>query len=134
MLKKRTAGQFRKLFSHSPPLQKGGLEGISSMWNIPMTDNMQWACRYFLTYTGVKLPLTLLNELQPDQLENRITFFRGYYDALGRLVKVQKIVYGEIEMEHRYQYDETGLLQRAEIVDIDGEVTVLEFDKNGLVK
>ena len=102
--------------------------------DIPMTEEMQATCRYFLTYTGVKLPLTLLNELAPDKLGNRITFFHGYYDGLGRLVRLQKMVYGEIEMEHRYQYDETGLLQRAEIVDIDGEVTVLEFDENGLVK
>jgi hypothetical protein len=40
------------------------------------------------------------------------------------------MVYGEVEMEHRYQYDETGVLRRAEISDIDGEVTVLTFDEN----
>ena len=37
------------------------------------------------------------------------------------------MVYGEIELEHRYHYDETGVLRRAEITDIDGESTVLEF-------
>ena len=37
---------------------------------MPMTEEMLGTCRYFLTYTGVKLPLTLLNELEPDQLEN----------------------------------------------------------------
>jgi len=99
-----------------------------------MIEETQGNCRYFLTYTGVKLPLTLLNELEPDQLENRIAFFRGYYDGLGRLVRLQKIVYSEVEMEHQYQYDATGLLQRAEIIDIDGEVTVLEYDKNGTAK
>jgi hypothetical protein len=90
-----------------------------------MTDEN---CRYFLTYTGVKLPLTLLNELEPDQLENRITFFRGYYDADGQLVRLQKMVYGEVEMEHRYEYAPGGALRRAEIVDIDGELTEMNFE------
>jgi hypothetical protein len=97
--------------------------------DIPMTEEMQGTCRYFLTYTGIKLPLTLLNELEPDKLGNRIAFFRGYYDGLGRLVRLQKIVYGEIEMEHRYHYDESGVLRRAEITDIDGEMTALVFDE-----
>ena len=95
-----------------------------------MTEDIAGTCRYFLTYTGVKLPLTLLSELEPDQLENRITFFRGYYDGQNRLVGLQKMVYGEVEMEHRYQYDASGSLQRAEITDIDGEVTVLAFAGN----
>jgi hypothetical protein len=100
--------------------------------DIPMTELTLGACRYFLTYTGVKLPLTLLNELEPGQLGNRITYLRGDYDGQGRLVGLQKIVYGEVEMEHRYQYDETGLLRRAEIIDIDGEVNVLAFDEQGV--
>lgn len=96
-----------------------------------MTEETLETCRYFLTYTGVKLPLTLLNELEADQLGNRITFFRGHYDEQNRLVRVQKMVYGEVEMEHRYLYDEVGTLRRAEITDIDGEVTVLAFDGEG---
>ena len=100
--------------------------------DIPMTDETQGACRYFLTYTGVKLPLTLLNELDADQLGNRIAYFRGYYNDLGQLVRLQKMVYGETEMEHRYQYDATGILRQAEIIDIDGEAAVLAFDENGI--
>jgi hypothetical protein len=96
-----------------------------------MTDTIPGNCRHYLTYTGVKLPLTLLTELQPEQLENRITFFKGYYDERDRLVGVQKMVYGEIEMEHRYAYSAEGVLQRAEIADVDGEVTVMVFDGSG---
>ncbi len=96
-----------------------------------MTDDLPGNCRYYLTYTGVKLPLALLNELQATQLENRITFFKGYYDDEGRLVGVQKMVYGEIEMQHRYHYTAEGVLRRAEIADADGEVTVMEFDGQG---
>jgi len=97
-----------------------------------MNEKMLGTCRYFLTYTGVKLPFTLLNELEADQLKNRITFFHGYYDEQGRLVGLQKMVYGEIEMEHRYQYDDAGVLRRAAITDIDGETMELAFDEKGV--
>lgn len=83
--------------------------------------------RYFLTYSGVKLPLRLLNELSPDQIENRNTYFRGDFDAQDRLVGLQKLVYGAVELEHRYTYDDHGVLIHAEITDADGEVTTLEF-------
>lgn len=83
--------------------------------------------RYFLTYSGVKLPLRLLNELSPDQIENRNTYFRGDFDPQDRLVGLQKLVYGAVELEHRYVYDDQGVLVHAEITDADGEVTTLEF-------
>jgi YD repeat-containing protein len=92
-----------------------------------MTDESLGIPRYFLTYTGVKLPLKLLNELAADQLENRITYFQGYHDDQGRLIGVKKMVYGEVEMQHRYFYDDSDVLRRAEITDIDGEVTELAF-------
>lgn len=96
-----------------------------------MTEAETGECRHFLSYTGVKLPLALLNELQPGQLENRIAYFAGHFDGQDRLIRVQKVVYGEIEMEHRYAYDAEGALRRAEIVDADGETTVLSFDAAG---
>jgi hypothetical protein len=92
-----------------------------------MSDELPGVCRYFLTYTGVKLPLRLLNELEPGQIENRNTYFRGYFDEKERLTGIQKVVYGEIELQHRYEYrDDT--LHSAEITDADGEVTRLSFD------
>jgi hypothetical protein len=93
-----------------------------------MADAISGTCRYFVTYSGVKLPLRLLNELDASQLENRNTFFRGYFDAQERLVKLQKIVYSEIEMEHRYTYQSDGRLKHAEIVDAEGEATAMTFD------
>jgi YD repeat-containing protein len=96
-----------------------------------MTEAMQGRCRYFLTYTGVKLPLKLMTELEPAQLENRNTYFRGYFDDEGRLVGLQKLVYGEVEMEHRYAYHANGALKSVEIVDADGELNGMTFDENG---
>jgi hypothetical protein len=84
--------------------------------------------RFFVTYTGVKLPFKLVNELLASEVENRNTFFRGYFDALDRLTGFDKIAYSEVELKHRYAYHDNGKLKQAEITDIDDEVTVLNFD------
>ena len=88
--------------------------------------------RFFVTYTGVKLPFRLVNELQPGEVENRNTFFRGNFDAQDRLIGFEKLAYGEVELSHRYLYYDNGILKQAEITDIDGEVTVLNYDANGI--
>lgn len=82
--------------------------------------------RFFVTYTGVKLPFKLVNELQPGEVENRNTFFRGYFDEQDRLTGFDKLAYSEIELSHRYEYHADGKLKLAEITDIDGEVTIVK--------
>lgn|SRR5690606_3832032 len=94
-----------------------------------MAPEMPGQCRHYLTYSGVKLPLKLLTPLEPGQIANRNTYFRGYFDEQDRLIGLQKIVYGEIELQHRYHYGDSGTLQRAEITDADGEVTALQFSE-----
>lgn len=92
-----------------------------------MTDNI----RYFVAYSGVKLPFNLVSELQDHEVQNRNTYFRGYFDEQQRLIGFDKLAYGEVELTHRYIYRIDGKLAAAEIVDIDGEKTVLEFDAEG---
>lgn len=92
-----------------------------------MTGNI----RYFVTYSGVKLPFNLVSELQNHEVLNRNTYFRGYFDEQQRLTGFDKLAYGEVELTHRYIYRDDGKLAAAEIVDIDGEKTVLEFDAEG---
>lgn len=87
--------------------------------------------RFFVTYTGVRLPFRLVNELEAGEVENRNTYFRGYFDELDRIIGLDKIAYGEIELQHRYTYHDNGMLSAAEIIDIDGEVTMLVFDIEG---
>ncbi len=93
-----------------------------------MTTPDKYTSRYFVTYSGVKLPFHLVNELKAEEVENRNTYFLGIYDENERLVGIDKLAYGEVEIKHRYQYHENGQLKQAEITDIDGEVTTLEFD------
>lgn len=87
--------------------------------------------RFFVTYTGVKLPFKLVNELQASEVKNHNTFFRGYFDEQDRLTGFDKLAYGEIELVHRYEYHDNGKLKQAEITDIDGETTMLVFDVEG---
>lgn len=96
-----------------------------------MSTTSQGTCRHFVTYSGVKLPFKLVNELGDNELGNRNTYFRGYFDADGRLSGFDKLVYGEIELSHRYTYHDNGKLLRAEITDADEELTVLDFDEAG---
>lgn len=90
--------------------------------------------RYFTTYSGVSLPLKLMEELPESGLANRNTYFLGEYDADDRLIALEKRVYGEVEMSHRYQYGGAGELLEAEITDADGETTVLHMDPSGKPK
>lgn len=84
--------------------------------------------RFFLTYRGVRLPLALSEELEPASARHRGTFFRASYDADDQLVRVEKVVYGEVELEHVYDYDATGHLRQATITTPDDEPKVLSFD------
>jgi len=91
----------------------------------------QEECRYFLTYTGIKLPLKLLTPLEKANIANRNTYFRAYYDDQDRMVVCQKVVYGEIELEHRYAYYPSGTLKRAEIIEAEDDPKVMCFDEQG---
>jgi hypothetical protein len=96
-----------------------------------MTQDIPGRCRHYLTYKGVKLPLQLQTPLEPAQIAHRNTYFCGYFDEQDRLLGLQKLVYGEVELEHRYHYDDDGALRRAEITDAEGEVTILQIDASG---
>ena len=88
--------------------------------------------RHFVTYSGVKLPLNLNSELTDAEIHNRITFYRAGYDASGLLLKVEKLVYGEIESFHEYQYYPDGPLQQARVVSITEETcTLLQYAVDG---
>ena len=86
--------------------------------------------RYFLTYSGVRLPLNLVSPLDPAELENRNTYFRATYDGAGKLTTCEKLVYGEIELSHEYVYRDNGILAHARI-SMGDEVSEIECDANG---
>jgi hypothetical protein len=84
--------------------------------------------RYFLSYSGVSLPLRLVEEIPEAGLRNRNTWFRADYDEAGRLARIEKCVYGETEMTHEYRYDAAGRLVQASVMLGDEDVQTLSFD------
>ena len=94
-------------------------------------DDGKWS--YFLSYTGVQLPLKLVSPLDDGEVRNRNTYFAARFDDQGRLALCRKVVYGEREMEHRYTYHPGGALQRAEITDDCDETRVIEYDDQGRI-
>jgi hypothetical protein len=91
-----------------------------------MTQEQNITRRYFVTYSGVKLPLKLVNEITEQSLQNRNTYYCGHFDADDKIVRCQKIVYGEVESEHVYSYHDNGALKLAEITE-DDETRELNF-------
>lgn len=87
----------------------------------------------FLSYSGVSLPLNLVSPLGADEVRNRNTYFGACVDDQGRVVLIHKVVYGEVEMSHRYAYDAEGRLASAEIINVDGEGQRLRFDADAQV-
>ncbi len=84
--------------------------------------------RYYLSYSGVSLPLKLVSPMQPNEIENRNTFFGAMLDGAGREAIIHKVVYGEVEMSHNYGFDDAGKLLWAEITNVDDETQRLEFN------
>lgn len=86
-----------------------------------MTDTTLITC-YFTSYSGVRLPLNLVGELSADDMRNRNTFYRGSFDGSGRLVRCEKVVYGEIEVCHA-----DGRLAQAVIDDGSDEAETIDY-------
>lgn len=82
--------------------------------------------RYFVTYSGVKLPLKLVTPIEEAEIQHRNTYIRAEFDDRNRLTGVEKLVYGEVELMHRYDYDAGGALRTAHIT-MDGQTTVMTF-------
>ena len=87
--------------------------------------------QYFVTYSGVKLPFRLVDPIGEEALANRNTYIRAGFDEAGRLTGFDKMVYGEVELSHRYLYHRNGVLRRAEIIMLDEDPVELQFDDTG---
>lgn len=97
-----------------------------------MNASQKLKTQFFSSYSGVKLPLKLVGSLSDQDMDNRNTYFEGQFDTENRLVICKKMVYGDIELQHEYQYyPNSHNLKQAAILDIDGEQTLLNFDEMG---
>jgi hypothetical protein len=97
-----------------------------------MIEETHQECRYFVSYSGIKLPFNLVKAISAEALSNRNTFIRAFYDNAGMLRGFDKVVYGEVELAHRYEYHDNGALSSAAITMLDEDPVVLRFDETGL--
>jgi hypothetical protein len=95
-----------------------------------MSENIEDGYRYFLTYSGLRLPLNLVGPLEANAIANRNTYIRATYDAEGRLASCEKLVYGEVELRHDYAYGVDGALSRARIA-MGEDVSEIECGPDG---
>lgn len=87
----------------------------------------------FLSYSGTGLPLNLVSPISEQEIENRNTWFGACVDDKGRIFLIHKLVYGSVELSHRYGYAPSGNLAWAEIRTMDDEARKLWFDEQGKV-
>lgn len=83
--------------------------------------------RYFVTYSGIGLPLRMVGSIDATQVANRNTFIRAWFDADDRLIGFDKLVYGEIELSHRYGFSPGGTLTQASITMCGDDPVELTF-------
>ncbi|WP_374430439.1 DUF6156 family protein [Ideonella dechloratans] len=85
--------------------------------------------RHFLTCRGAGMPLTLTltEELAETDLRHRNTWFEARCDGAGRLIAIDKRVYGDVEMQHRDDHDAEGRLCQATVTIGEDEPVVRTF-------
>ena len=88
-------------------------------------------CRHYVTYSGIKLPLKLVNPLEENDIANRNTYFRAWFDDQERMLRCEKVVYGEVELQHCYEYHDNGCLKEAVITEADDEPRIMRFNEQG---
>ncbi len=94
--------------SHPPPLRAGE------------------SLRHFVTYSGIRPPVRLVEPIDEGAMDHRNTFVRAVFDAADRLVRFDKMVYGASELTHVYVWGDDGRLASAEITAGE-ETTRLDF-------
>jgi len=89
-------------------------------------------CRYFVSHGRVDLPPILVGATDAAAFSHRNTFIRAHFDRAGVLKGFDKVVYGEVELAHRYDYHDNGVIRRAEISGFDEEAVAPRFDEAGI--
>ncbi|WP_428036078.1 DUF6156 family protein [Amphritea sp.] len=91
-----------------------------------MADLQQFN-HFYLSYSGIKLPLKLVGPIAPSEIENRNTFFASKVDDRGRVTEIAKVVYNEIELHHRYHYHDDDQSLTQAIITTDGETHTIQY-------
>jgi len=88
--------------------------------------------QYFRTFTGYSLPLKLVQPIPKEEaLASKDSVYVGYFDEVGRLVKIEKFLKHKLVFTHEYEFHVNGKLKRLVNTPVDGVPKVKEYDGKG---
>lgn len=93
------------------------------------SDKFGLKCEYYVTYSGVGLPLKLVSPIDENDLYLRNTYFRQYTNDQNQKIIIEKIVHGRVEMVHKYTYDQENRVIEVEITDTDEEPKKIQLNQ-----
>lgn len=71
-------------------------------------NRLQGGPHYFSSWSGYNIPQKPVGSLEPDELEERTTYYEAYFDDRGRLVRFTKFYQGSLLWSDEYTYPEEG--------------------------
>ncbi len=90
---------------------------------------------YYSGWGGYRHPIVLQHKITKAEADavaaKGYAYVIGYFDADSRLVRVVKMLRGEVFFEFVYAYYPNRKLRSATVTASDGRVTVLEYDARG---
>jgi hypothetical protein len=90
---------------------------------------------YYGGWGGYRHPIVLQHKITKAEADavaaKGYAYVIGYFDADGKLVRVVKMLRGEVFFEFVYAYYPSRKLRSATVTASDGRVTVLEYDTGG---
>jgi hypothetical protein len=90
---------------------------------------------YYAGWGGYRHPIVLQRKITKEEADalaaKGYAYLIAYFDADSRLVRVVKMLRGEVFFEFAYAYYPNGKLRSATVTASDGGVSVLEYDTRG---
>ena len=108
---------------------------IAGTWyGLKHTNRPRDPVAYYTSWGGYWHPIGLYNRITKEKADEwhaeGKAYMVGYYDDVGRLVRVVKYLKGEVFFEYSYTYHDNGRLKSARVVR-GGRDTLLEYDERG---
>ena len=90
---------------------------------------------YYLGWGGYSHPIALEKRITKEEADavaaRGAAYLIGYFDADGRLMRVVKMLRGEVFFDFEYTYHPNGRRKSAKVTNAKGVVTIREYDKGG---
>src|SRR5262245_10436059 len=107
---------------------------VATRYALRSTHRHHDPVEYYLGWGGYWHPVGLAHRISEEKADEMhasgLVYLVGYFDEMGRLVRVVKMLGGEVFFEYNYSYHDNGRLKSAR-VERGGRTTLLEYDERG---